>query len=196
MTANGPATVTWSGLASAASYAWIVSAKSADDGTAVAQPAVFRTPKGQPTVSVTSAPVDWGTAAKVAVKVAAGAVPVSGTVELREGTTVRGSAALSDGSATLSLPVGLAAGSHTLTASYSGSDLLEAGQGTVTVTVNLPPAWSSAPLYKAGAKVSYNSKPYLAAWASKNQKPGDPNGAWQELAVATSSATTGTAPGN
>lgn len=193
VTANGTATVTWSGLAPATSYAWIVSAKSADDGTAVAQPAVFRTAKGQPTVTVTSAPVDWGTAAKVTVKVAAGAVPVSGTVELREGTTVRGSAALSGGSATLPLPVGLAAGSHTLTASYSGSDLLEAAQGTVTVTVNLPSAWSSVPLYKAGAKVSYNGKPYLAAWASKNQKPGDPNGAWQELAMTEDGATLWTA---
>ncbi|MEV6287154.1 carbohydrate-binding protein [Kribbella sp. NPDC051770] len=181
--ANGTATVSWSGLAPATSYAWIVSAKSADDGVAVAQPAVFRTPKGKPTVTATSAPVDWGTAAQVTVKVAAGALPVTGTVELREGTTVRGSATLSNGSATFALPVGLAAGTHALTASYSGSDSLEAAAGVVTATVNLPPAWNKSTLYQAGAKVSYNGKPYLAPWTSKGSTPGAPNGAWQELAL-------------
>jgi chitodextrinase len=183
VTANGTATVSWTGLLPGTSYAWIVSARSADDGMAVAQPAVFRTAKVLPTVTATSAPVDWGTAAKVTVTVAAGSVPVTGTVELREGSTVRGSAALSGNSVTFTLPVGLAAGEHPLTASYSGSDYLEPAQATATATVNLPPAWSPTTQYKAGAKVSYTGKPYLAAWNSKNQKPGDPTGAWQELAM-------------
>ncbi len=191
--AGGTATVTWNGLLPATSYAWIVSAKSADDGVAIAQPAVFRTPKGKPTVTVTAAPVNWGTAAKVSVNVKAGSVPVTGTVELREGTKVRGFAALSGGSATFTLPVGLAAGSHTLTASYSGSDSLDAATGTVTVAVNLPPAWNAKTLYKADAKVSYNGKPYVAAWASIGTKPGDPNGAWQELALTEDGVTLWTA---
>ncbi|MGC9670745.1 carbohydrate-binding protein [Planosporangium sp. 12N6] len=193
VTANGTATVTWSGLAPGTSYGWIVEAKSADGGVAVAQPTVFRTPKGEPTVTATSTPTDWGTAATVTVKVAAGSVPATGTVELREGTAVRGSATLADGSATFPLPAGLAAGSHALTASYSGSDSLKPAQGSVTVTVNLPPAWNSSTQYKVGAKVSYQGKPYLSAWTSKNQKPGDPNGAWQELAMTEDGATMWTA---
>lgn len=136
--ANGTAHATWSGLAPATSYAWIVSARSADDGTAVAQPAVFRTPKGQATVNASSAPVEWGTAAAVTVKVTADGLPVSGSVELREGDVVRGSAALAAGSTTIPLPVGLSAGTHTLTAAYSGSDSLNPAVGSTTVTVNLP----------------------------------------------------------
>ncbi|GAA2623136.1 hypothetical protein GCM10010399_62950 [Dactylosporangium fulvum] len=195
VTANGTATVTWRGLTPATSYAWIVSAKSADGGVAVARPAVFRTPKGAATVTATAAPVDWGTSATVTVTVTAGGVPVAGSVELREGTTVRGSATLPPtGTATFPLPPGLAAGSHTLTAAYSGNDTFDPVQGTVTVTVNLPPAWSPAVQYKAGNKVSYQGKPYLAAWYSQNQKPGaDPNGAWQELAMTEDGTTLWTA---
>jgi Big-like domain-containing protein len=121
-------------------------------------------------VSVSSAPVNLGTAATVTVKVDASPSAVSGTVELREGDKVRGSASLSNGSATFKLPVGLAAGSHTLTASYSGSDSIEAAQGTGTVTVNPPPAWKSTILYKAEAKVSYNGK--------TEELPGDPRCSW------------------
>ncbi|NJC73449.1 hypothetical protein HC031_27540 [Planosporangium thailandense] len=180
---NGTATVKWSGLTPGTSYGWIVEAKSADGGVAAAQPAVFRTPKGEATVTATSAPTDWGTAATVTVKVAAGGVPATGTVELREGSTVRGSAPLADGTATLPLPVGLAAGKHTLTASYSGSDSLNPAQGSVTVTVNLPPAWSASTKYEAGDKVSYQGKPWLSFRTTQHQEPGDPNGAWQELAM-------------
>ncbi len=189
ITADGTATVAWSGLTPATSYAWIVSAKSADGGVAVAQPAVFRTAKGVPALTVTSAPTDWGTAATVAVKVNAGNAPLSGTVALREGGTVRGSASLSGDTVTFPLPVGLAAGSHTLTASYSGNDYLEPAEGTVTVTVNQPPAWSSTTQYKTGDKVSYDGKAYLASWTTRNQKPGDPNGPWQELAMTEDGAT-------
>ncbi|NEA33966.1 Ig-like domain repeat protein [Streptomyces sp. SID13031] len=191
--ANGTATTTWTGLAPATSYGWIVSAVSADAGTAVAQPAVFRTAKGEATVTATSAAVDWGTAANVTVKVSADGLPVTGMLELREGDKARGSAALTGGSATLPLPVGLSAGTHTLTASYSGSDSLDAATGAVTVTVNLAPAWSSTASYKAGTKVSYNGKTYLASWASKNQKPGEPYGAWEELAMAEDGTTIWTA---
>ncbi|MDQ7904932.1 Ig-like domain repeat protein [Phytohabitans sp. ZYX-F-186] len=183
VTANGTASVTWSGLLPATSYAWVVSARSADGGEAVAQPAVFRTAKGVPAVTATSAPVSWGTAATVTVTVDAAPAPVTGTVELREGTTVRGSAALSGGKATFTLPVGLAAGSHTLTASYSGSDYLDPASATVTVTVDLPAAWSATKVYDNGDRVTYQGKVYLASWYSKNNKPGDPNGPWQELAM-------------
>ncbi|MFC0528634.1 carbohydrate-binding protein [Phytohabitans kaempferiae] len=181
--ANGTATVTWSGLQPATSYAWTVTATSADGGVAVAQPAVFRTAKGKPTVTATAAPATWGTAATVTVRVTADKVPVTGTVELREGTTVRGSSALSGGAATFTLPVGLAGGEHRLTAAYSGSDVLDPAQGTVTVTVALPAAWSATKVYNAGDRVTYQGKVFHASWYAKGQRPGDPNGPWQELAM-------------
>lgn len=80
--------------------------------------------------------------------------------------------------------MGLAAGVHAVTAAYSGSDTFEPAQGAVALTVTLPPAWNSKTLYKEGAKVSYQGKPYLAAWASIKQTPGaSPYSAWQELAM-------------
>jgi len=193
VTANETATVTWAGLTPATSYAWIVSAQTDDGGVAAAQPAVFRTVKGQPAVTVTSAPVNWGTAAQVKVTVAAGNAPVTGAVELREGTTVRGSATLADGAATFTLPVGLAGGSHTLTASYSGSDYLDPAQGSGTVTVTLPPLWSASKVYNDGDKVTYQGKVYLATWYTKNQPPGAPYGPWQELAMTEDGVTIWTA---
>lgn len=74
-------------------------------------------------------------------------------------------------------------GVHTLTASYPGSDTVEPALTTVGVTVNLPPAWNAKTLYKAGAKVSYQGRPYEAAWASILLAPGTAYGAWQELAM-------------
>jgi chitodextrinase len=59
--------------------------------------------------------------------------------------------------------------------------------------VNLPPAWKSTTLYKADAKVSYDGNPYLAAWATIGKKPGDPRGAWQELAMTEDGTTIWTA---
>ncbi len=189
VTADGTATVTWSGLAPASSYAWIVSARSRDGGVAVAQPAVFRTAKAQPTVTATAAAVDWGTAATVTVRVAAGAWPATGTVQLKEGDTVRGSTTLVDGSASFTLPKGLAVGSHPLTVSYPGSDAFEAAQGSVTVTVNAPPQWSASKVYNDKDTVSYQGKVYRASWYTQNQKPGDPTGPWQELAMNEAGAT-------
>ncbi|MEH1166268.1 carbohydrate-binding protein [Micromonospora sp. CPCC 205539] len=183
VTANGTATVTWNKLLPGTSYGWIVSAESADGGSAVAQPAVFRTAKQAPTVTVAAAPTNWGTAATVTVKVAAGTTPATGTVQLTEGTTIRGSAAVTNGTATFTLPVGLAGGQHTLTASYSGSDYLDPAQATGILTVNLPAEWSSSAVYNDGDRVTYQGRVFRASWYTKNQKPGDPNGAWQEIAM-------------
>ncbi|MFI5712313.1 Ig-like domain repeat protein [Kribbella sp. NPDC051620] len=137
--------------------------------------------------------MDWGTAAKVTVKVTADDLPVTGTVELREGDKVRGTGTLNAGTASFPLPVGLASGTHPLTVSYSGSDSLDAATGVATVTVNLPPAWSPAASYKAGTRVSLDGKVYLASWASQNQKPGAPYGAWEELAMTEDGTTIWTA---
>ncbi|WP_345127539.1 carbohydrate-binding protein [Dactylosporangium darangshiense] len=181
--AGETATVAWNGLSPATSYAWIVTAKSADGGVAAAQPAVFRTAKGAPRLTATTAPVDWGTAATVTVKVDTDGAPVTGTVELREGDKTRGSVALSGDTATFKLPPGLSGGGHALTAVYTGSDAFNPAEVAVTVTVNLPPAWSAAKQYNGNAKVTYDGRVYVAAWWTQNQKPGDPNGPWQEQAM-------------
>ncbi|WP_432991537.1 carbohydrate-binding protein [Dactylosporangium sp. CA-233914] len=184
VTAGGTATAAWNGLAPATSYGWLVTASSADGGVAIAHPAVFRTPKGRPTLSAATNPVDWGTAATVTVKADAGGLPVSGTVELREGDKVRGTVGLVELAATFKLPPGLTPGAHTLLATYGGSETFEPAQATVTVTVNGPAAWSATKAYQTGDRVTYDGRIYTAAWWTSNQKPGDPNGAWQELAMA------------
>ncbi|GIF49402.1 calcineurin-like phosphoesterase family protein [Asanoa ferruginea] len=189
LTANGTATVNWTGLRPGTSYGWIVAAQTADGGMAVAQPAVFRTGKGVATMTATSTPVDWGKAAKVTVKVDAAPAPVAGTVTLREGDLVRGTATLAAGTATFTLPVGLAGGTHTLTASYAGSDVLDPATATVTVTVNLPAAWVASKVYNSGDRVAYQGKVFVASWYAQNNKPGDPTGPWQELAMTEAGAT-------
>jgi chitodextrinase len=183
VTPGGTATVTWNGLQPGTSYAWIVSAGSADGGFSVAQPAVFRTVRAQPALTVTSTPVNWGTAATVTAHVTAG-VPVTGTVTLNEGSVVRGSVTpATDGTATFKLPAGLAGGIHAMSVSYSGNDQLEPASAPVTVTVKLPAAWSATTVYNTGDRVSYQGKVFQASYYAKNQKPGDPNGPWQELAM-------------
>ncbi|WP_051366379.1 carbohydrate-binding protein [Hamadaea tsunoensis] len=183
ITAGGTATVTWSGLTPATSYAWIVAARSADDGVAVAQPAVFRTPKGKPSLTVTAPATSWGTPAKATVQLGAGTAPATGQVELREGDKVLGSTNLTGDTATITLPAGLSGGDHALTAAYAGNEYLEAAQGTGTVTVNLPAAWSATKVYNAGDRVTFAGKVYAASWYAKNAQPGDAYGAWQELAM-------------
>ncbi|MFF5079179.1 carbohydrate-binding protein [Actinoplanes sp. NPDC000266] len=181
LTEAGTATVTWPKLQPVTSYAWVVTARSADGGVAVAQPAVFRTAKAKPTISVTTTPVDWGTAASVTVKVASGTD--TGTVTVSEGAKVLGSSALSGGTAVIALPKGLAGGNHELTVSYSASDTLEPGTVTATQVVKLPAAWTATTAYQAGNRVTYQGKVFQASYYARGAAPGDPNGAWQELAM-------------
>lgn len=152
-------------------------------------------PSGPSLVTATSAPTNWGTAATVTATVTAGpGEAVTGTVRLREGTTALGSGTLVDSnSATITLPAGLSGGTHAVTVSYLGSDRLAPGETTVTVTVNLPPAWSASTVYNTGTKVTYNAKVYVATWWTQNQRPGDPNGSWQELALTLDGVTIWTA---
>jgi chitodextrinase len=88
-----------------------------------------------------------------------------------------------DGTATFKLPAGLAGGAHAMSVAYSGSEQLEPVQAPVTVTVNLPAAWSAAAVYNTGDRVSYQGKVFQASYYAHNQKPGDPNGPWQEIAM-------------
>lgn len=125
----------------------------------------------------------WGMAATVSVTVSS-QLPVAGQVALTEGATDRGLATLNNGTATFTLPVGLAAGTHTLTATYSGSDTVQAASSTVTVTVDLPAAWNKTTAYQTGATVSYNGLVYQAGWYTRGEQPGTTTtGAWQQQAM-------------
>ncbi|GAA4170078.1 polysaccharide lyase family 8 super-sandwich domain-containing protein [Gryllotalpicola koreensis] len=45
------------------------------------------------------------------------------------------------------------------------------------------PAWDASTVYHAGDQVSFAGSTWLASWYTQNQKPGDPNGPWQETLV-------------
>jgi len=150
--------------------------------TATTQATVVITPV-VPKITTTAPSAQYGTAATVTVSVSAPSVPVAGTVTLDEGTTPRGRVTLTNGRATFTLPVGLAVGSHAMLASYSGSDVLTPQAQTLTVTVGLPPAWSTSEIHHTGDKVGYQGKMYMASWNTQNQEPGDPQGPWQEIAM-------------
>ncbi|MFF0395928.1 OmpL47-type beta-barrel domain-containing protein [Streptomyces sp. NPDC005248] len=141
----------------------------------------------KPTVTATAPEATYTTAAKVTVAVSSPGLPATGSVTLAEGTAdgtkARGKADLVDGKAVFTLPSGLAVGSHDLTASYAGSDLLTPATATVTVTVGLSAAWGSSKIYDTGDTVGYQGKLYMASWWTKNQKPGDPYGPWQEISM-------------
>jgi hypothetical protein len=99
----------------------------------------------QTTVSTPTNPSTGGQAVKVTATVVpaptspdpSGAVDTrtpAGTVTFREGTTVLGTAAKFFGTYSITLPV-LSAGTHTITASFSGDDAFEASASTVVLTV-------------------------------------------------------------
>ncbi|MCI0157790.1 discoidin domain-containing protein [Leifsonia shinshuensis] len=144
--------------------------------------------KATATVGAADVTAKWGTAAKVTVTVTS-ALPVNGQVALTEGDTDRGLATLVDGVAEFTLPVGLAAGDHTMTATFRGSETVEGASASMTVAVALPAAWSKTTSYKTGDIVSYNGSVYKAGWSTKGEQPGSSNtGAWQELAMTESGA--------
>ncbi|AUG81191.1 hypothetical protein CFP65_6541 [Kitasatospora sp. MMS16-BH015] len=136
-----------------------------------------------PAISTTATAPRYGTAATVTVTVSSPGLPATGTITLTEGTTPRGTARLADGTATFTLPPGLAAGGHVLLAAYAGSELLTPAGQTLLLTVGLPPAWSATATYRAGDQVSYRGAAYTASWTTKAQQPGDPQGPWQEYAL-------------
>ncbi|MER7797450.1 immune inhibitor A domain-containing protein [Microbacterium sp. NPDC096154] len=62
-----------------------------------------------------------------------------------------------------------------------------AKKGTMTIAVKrasdapAPVPWDAKTAYQGGEVVTYNGAEWLASWYTKGQKPGDPNGPWQEL---------------
>jgi predicted extracellular nuclease len=73
---------------------------------------------------------------------------------------------------------------------FDGSDPFAASDhDPVVVGLNLPstpvaPAWKATTVYNAGDTVTYQGKTWQALWWTQNQKPGDVNGPWMEMATA------------
>ena len=177
---TGPFTVTPQSSAQTVAYYSTDTAGHVETAHQLVVPAIAPV---NPTVTASAPAGQYGTAVTATVTVSSPGLPATGTVTLTEGTTPRGTAALTDGTATFTLPVGLAAGSHVLLASYSGSGLLTPQIQTLTVTVGLPAAWSAATVYHTGDRVSYQGNLYTACWYTQNQLPGDPQGPWQETVM-------------
>jgi 5'-nucleotidase len=94
------------------------------------------TTKAPSTTSAADASMIFGQPGSVPVTVSVPNVTPTGSVTLKEGATVIGSATLSGGSATVSIPgTALAIGTHSLTAAYSGDGNVESSSDTLTVTV-------------------------------------------------------------
>lgn len=73
---------------------------------------------------------------------------------------------------------------------FNGTDPFAASDhDPVVVGLNLPstpvaPAWKATTIYNAGDTVTYQGKTWQALWWTQNQKPGDVNGPWMEMASA------------
>ncbi|WP_337458890.1 exo-alpha-sialidase [Microbacterium sp. KHB019] len=51
------------------------------------------------------------------------------------------------------------------------------------VVLPVAPTWATGTAYPKGDHVTYDGRLWMASWWTKAQKPGDPNGPWQEIAV-------------
>ncbi|MFD0789588.1 family 43 glycosylhydrolase [Microbacterium insulae] len=91
-------------------------------------------------------------------------------------------AQLGDGQYTVAGFSSAQAGEKTLTVTVS-SQLTATGAAatTTTVKVTVLAAWSATTAYNTGQKVLFADAIWLASWWTKNQKPGDPYGPWQEI---------------
>lgn len=135
-----------------------------DPGAGIEPPAApddpATNPETEPVVArpatVTVAPLSlvYGTAGTVRVQVTAGAgATPTGTVQIRKGTAVLGSATLdSAGVARVRLPATLARATHTLTVAYSGDATTSPAAVSLTVTVArvTPRLTASAPPLRYG----------------------------------------------
>ncbi|WP_139980755.1 Ig-like domain repeat protein [Nocardioides litoris] len=152
---GGTATTTWSGLRPGTTYGWVVSATSAGGGRTASEPAVFRTapaPAATVTAADATAPYGEDVVVPVTVRPATAGDPVEGTVTVREGERVLGSAAVTDGLARVTVPAGLAPGRHDLVASYAGSGWVGDGRSAFALTVGSAPSSvvAAAPSVTAG----------------------------------------------
>jgi chitodextrinase len=81
----------------------------------------------------------------------------------------------------------------------TGFDTASAGERTATIgvqpnllsseaepvgfalTLSVLPAWSATVAYPAGTVVLFDGSRWIASWSTKNQRPGDVNGPWQNI---------------
>ncbi|NQX29336.1 carboxypeptidase regulatory-like domain-containing protein [Microbacteriaceae bacterium VKM Ac-2854] len=108
-----------------------------------------------------------------------GSVTVTGT--FADGTT----APLAAGSYSIDGFSSTQAGTTTVTVRPNASLVATDGvvpTATFTVSIVAPvAAWSATAVYQGGETVNYNGSLWKASWWTSNQRPGDPNGPWQEL---------------
>lgn len=152
---GGTATATWDGLSPRTTYGWIATATSPGGGRATAEPGVFRTrAAAASTLTAPDRTAAFGADVVVPVSVAPadGADRATGSVQIREGETLLGSAEVVDGVAEVTVPGGLAPGVHTLTASYAGAGWAGAGSTTSRLTVDRAPSvvTATAPTVTSG----------------------------------------------
>jgi hypothetical protein len=116
----------------------------------------FATAPPATSTAVTAPPITYGTNALITVAVTSGSGTVTGMVALSADGGSPFSQTLSDGSAVFTLP-GLAAGKHSLSATYSAQGSFGASSGTGTLVVNLATptiTWSAPPAINFGSALS------------------------------------------
>ena len=105
-------------------------------------------------LSASDASVAYGKALSIPVEVTADGVTPTGSVSVRNGETVLGTATLTAGHASVSVPAkSLLPGAHTLTVAYAGDDHVALGTDTIAVTVTKATGSVSA----ADASVGYGA---------------------------------------
>ncbi|GAA2525369.1 hypothetical protein GCM10010407_14340 [Rarobacter incanus] len=120
-----------------------------------------------PTITATASPGTYGKATKVSVSVKAGASNTTGTVTLKNGSVVLGTAGVINGSATLTIKAtALKPGTHALTVSYSGNELVAGASASPKVTIAKAKATITAKLAKRSIKVKKKSTVNIAVKAS------------------------------
>lgn len=60
-------------------------------------------------------------------------------------------------------------------------DSATAAVGSAVSALVKHPEWAATTVYNTGDRVSYQNHVYVAQWYTRDQRPGDPNGAWTEL---------------
>ncbi|GAA4714330.1 lamin tail domain-containing protein [Nocardioides conyzicola] len=96
----------------------------------------FPCDKFDATVAAADATVAYGKALSVPVDVTADGTTPTGSVSIKDGDTVLGSATLTAGHASVSVPAGsLQPGTHTLTVAYAGDDHVATGTDSIQLTV-------------------------------------------------------------
>jgi 5'-nucleotidase len=76
---------------------------------------------------------------------------------------------------------------YNVTQLFNGSDPFAASDHdplVVGLTLPSPPAWNATTVYNNGDQVMYQGSTWQAMWWTQNQKPGDPNGPWEQIETA------------